>query len=143
LFDLPAVVATAGPELERAGVVQRCAIVGGDAFAKLPDGGDIYLLARVIHDWDDEKSVAIFRNCWSVMTPSSRLLLVERAIPEAVTPQLVVRAQLLSDLNMLVRNGGRERTEEEYRALLEAAGLRLLRTRPTGTEYSVLEAARH
>jgi hypothetical protein len=75
------------------------------------------------------------------MTPSSKLLLAERAIPDTVTPDALVRAHLLGDLNMLVRNGGRERTEAEYRALLAAADMRLARTIPTGTEFSLVEAA--
>jgi hypothetical protein len=140
LFDLPAVVAKARPELERAGVADRCTVVGGDVFSSVASGGDIYLLARVIHDWDDAKSIAIFRTCRAAMTPSSKLLLVERVIPESVTADPLVRAHLLGDLNMLVRTGGRERTEGEYRALLAAADLRLVRTIPTGTEHSLIEA---
>jgi hypothetical protein len=140
LFDLPSVVATARPELARAGVADRCEIVGGDVFSSVPAGGDIYLLARVIHDWDDEKSIAILTSCRAAMAPSSRLLLVERAIPERIEPSAVVRSQMLGDLNMLVRNGGRERTEAEYRVLLAAARLRLTRTIPSGTEYSIIEA---
>ena len=141
LFDLPAVVTAARGELERAGVAGRCAVVGGDVFSAVPSGGDIYLLARVIHDWDDEKSIAIFKTCRAAMMPSAKLLLVERVIPETVTPDAVVRTQLLGDLNMLVRNGGRERTEDEYRALLATADLKLTRTIPTGTEYTLVEAA--
>jgi O-methyltransferase domain/Dimerisation domain len=140
LFDLPAVVATARPELERAGVADRCEVVGGDVFSSVPNDGDIYLLARVIHDWDDEKSIAIFRNCRAAMAPASKLLLVERAIPEKIEPGALVQSQVLGDLNMLVRNGGRERTETEYRALLARADLQLMRTIPTGAEYSLIEA---
>jgi hypothetical protein len=140
LFDLPSVVTAARGELERAGVADRCTVVGGDVFSSVPSGGDIYLLARVIHDWDDEKSIAIFRNCRAVMAPASKLLLVERAIPEKIEPGALVQSQLLGDLNMLVRNGGRERTEAEYRTLLAAADLQLVRTIPTATEYSLIEA---
>ncbi|MBO0727524.1 MAG: hypothetical protein J2P52_18135 [Blastocatellia bacterium] len=45
-----------------------------------------------------------------------------------------------SDLNMLVMTGGRERTEAEFRALLEASGLRIARivTAPL-TAFSVIE----
>jgi hypothetical protein len=140
LFDLPSVVATARPELERAGIADHCEVVGGDVFSSVPAGGDLYLLARVIHDWDDEKSIAILQNCRAAMPPASKLLLVERAIPERIEPSAVARSQVLGDLNMLVRNGGRERTEVEYRALLAAARLQLTRTVPSGTEYSIIEA---
>jgi hypothetical protein len=75
------------------------------------------------------------------MMPSSRLLLAERMIPEAIVPGAHAQSQFLADLNMLVRNGGRERTDAEYAALLAAAGLRLTRTIATGTELGLIEAA--
>ena len=140
LFDLPRVIDTAPVELQHTGVADRCETVGGDILSSVPPGGDIYLLSRVIHDWDDEKSVLILRNCRAAMTRSSKLLLAERAIPEAIEPDTHTQAQLLSDLNMLVRNGGRERTETEYGALFAAAGLRLSRTIPSGMEISLIEA---
>ena len=140
LFDLPRVVATAREELERAGIADRCATIGGDILSSIPVGGDVYLLSRVIHDWDDEKSVRILRNCRAAMTPTSKLLVAERIIPETVEPGIHAQAQLLSDLNMLVRNGGRERTDTEYGALFAAAGFRLSRTIPTGIEIGLIEA---
>jgi hypothetical protein len=140
LFDLPRVVDTAREELERAGIADRCAAVGGDLLSSVPGGGDVYLLSRVIHDWDDEKSILILRNCRAAMAPASRLLLAERTIPEKIEPGIHAQAQLLSDLNMLVRNGGRERTATEYGALLAAAGLRLSRTISTGIEIGLIEA---
>jgi hypothetical protein len=140
LFDLPRVADTAPAELERAGVADRCEAIGGDILSSVPTGGDIYLLSRVIHDWDDENSVLILKNCRAAMTRSSKLLLAERAIPETIEPGIHAQTQLLSDLSMLVRNGGRERTDTEYGALFAAAGLRLTRTIPTGTEISLVEA---
>ena len=140
LFDLPRVVEVAHEELERAGIADRCDIVGGDIMLSVPAGGDIYMLSRVIHDWDDEKSICILRNCRAAMMPSSRLLLAERTIPETIVPGAHAQSQLLADLNMLVRNGGRERTDAEYGALLAAAGLRLSRTIPTGNEIGLIEA---
>jgi len=53
LFDLPRVVDVAQEELERAGIADRCETVGGDIMLSVPAGGDIYLLSRVIHDWDE------------------------------------------------------------------------------------------
>ncbi len=140
LFDLPRVVDGARKELERAGITSRCDTVGGDVLSSVPAGGDIYLLSRVIHDWDDEKSIRILRNCRVAMRPSSKLLLAERTIPETIEPSLHAQTQLLSDLNMLVRNGGRERTGMEYSALFTAAGLRLSRVIPTGIEIGLIEA---
>ena len=140
LFDLPRVVDAARAELERAGIANRCEAVGGDILSSVPGGGDVYLLSRVIHDWDDEKSILILRNCRAAMARTSKLLLAERTIPETIEPGFHAQAQLLSDLNMLVRNGGRERTDNEYSALFAAAGLRLSRTIPTGIEIGLIEA---
>jgi hypothetical protein len=142
LFDLPPVVDAARAELERAGLAHRCDMIGGDILSSIPAGGDIYLLSRVIHDWDDEKSILILRNCRAAMPPGSKLLLAERTIPETIEPGIQAQTQLLGDLNMLVRNGGRERNEREYGALFVAAGLRLTRTIPTGIDIGLIEAAR-
>jgi hypothetical protein len=140
LFDLPRVVDAARAELERAGIAHRCETVGGDLLSSIPRGGDVYLLSRVIHDWDDEKSILILKNCRAAMSPTSKLLLAERTIPEMIEPSAHTQAQLLSDLNMLVRNGGRERTDTEYGSLFGAAGLRLTRAIPTGVEIGLIEA---
>jgi hypothetical protein len=105
-------------------------------FEQVPPGGDIYLLSRVIHDWDDESSVAILTNCRRAMGPSGRLLLIEEIIPPGDTPS----HGKLMDLNMLVSLGGQERTEAEYRTLCGAAGFTLTRVIPTRSPVSILEA---
>jgi O-methyltransferase domain/Dimerisation domain len=138
LFDLPEGVAGAKEILRTAGVVDRCAIDSGDFFVTVPSGGDGYLLANVLHDWDDERCVAILRNCRRAMHGDGRVLIVERTIfrdPEQSIPTL------LSDLNMLVVTGGQERTEEEYARLLAGADLRLLRVLPVAYPYGVFEGA--
>jgi hypothetical protein len=142
LFDQPDVVEGAVPLLEGAGVADRCGIVAGDMFAEVPAGGDTYVLSRVIHDWDDERAGAILRSCRRAMRPGASLLLVERVLPARVVPSATVQEQTLSDLNMLVRTGGHERTEGEFRALLGAAGFALERIIPTETTYSVVECVR-
>jgi hypothetical protein len=70
LFDLPRVVDTAREALERARIANRCEAVGGDLLSSIPAGGDIYLLSRVIHDWDDEKSILILS--WPPAGPTRR-----------------------------------------------------------------------
>jgi hypothetical protein len=135
LFDRPDVVERAGPNLQAAGLQDRCAAVGGNFFESVPAGGDAYLMRHIIHDWDDEQSLAILRNCRKVMRPAGKLLLVETVIPPGNDPCF---AKLL-DLNMLVIPGGLERTEREYRELLAAAGFGLARIIPTRAEVSVIE----
>ncbi|MFI6290462.1 methyltransferase [Nonomuraea sp. NPDC050790] len=115
LFDVPEVIAEAGPHLE--GLLDRCDLVAGDLFAAVPEGGDVYMLSRVLHDWDDEQCAAILANCAKAMPPGARLLVIERvATADALLPAAF-------DLHMMVMTDGRERTLPEYRALLDRAGL--------------------
>jgi O-methyltransferase domain len=136
LVETPAVAAAAGPSLEAAGVAGRCAVVAGDFFAGVPAGADRYLLANVLHDWDDDRAAAILDRCREAMAPGGRVLIVERLIPD--DPEQALPA-LLSDINMLMVTGGMERTNAEYAALLEAAGLRLVRVTPVAPPYGVIE----
>lgn len=135
LFDLPHVSSMARQNLETAGLSARCCTEAGDFFKEVPSGGDIYLLRKVIHDWDDEQARHILRTCRSAMTKDSRLLLLEMMVPEGNTPAY---AKLL-DLLMPVYAGGRERTEAEYRDLLVSAGLSVSRVVPTSS-VSIIEA---
>jgi SAM-dependent methyltransferase len=119
LFDRPEVVAGAAATLAGAGVGQRCEIVGGDFFADALPGGDAHVLRQVVHDWDDARATALLANCRRAMGPAGRLLVVERRIapdPREALPELHL------DLEMLVITGGRQRSDEEYRALFGAAG---------------------
>ena len=134
LFDLPAVIERGAPALT--GLGERCDVVAGDFFASLPAGGDAYLLSHVIHDWDDDRSLTILRNCRDAMRPDGRLLLVEMVIPPGGEPH---PAKML-DVVMLVLTGGMERTEQEYARLLDRAGFRLARIIPTPSAVSVIEA---
>ncbi|WP_327585111.1 acetylserotonin O-methyltransferase [Nonomuraea sp. NBC_00507] len=115
LFDVPEVVAAASAHLE--GVLDRCELVGGDLFVSVPAGGDVYLLSRIMHDWDDDRCAMLLRNCARAMRPGAELLIIERVVSaDSYLP-------LAFDLHMMVMTGGRERTEEEYGTLLEQAGL--------------------
>jgi hypothetical protein len=142
LLDLPAVVAGAAPVLAAAGVADRCQAIGGDMFADIPAAGDIYVMKQVIHDWDDAAASRILRTCRAAMAGrDARLLLVERVMPERAETTPIARGHALGDLNMLVRTGGRERTESEFARLLDEAGLRMLRIVPTRSHSSLVEAA--
>ena len=139
LFDLPHVVKGVPPLLDEAGVSDRCQVIGGDVFTAVPADYDTYLLSRVIHDWDDERTIAILTNCHQAMQPQGKVLLVERVIPIDRTPELHV---LESDVIMLVAPGGKERTVAEYRALLKAADFELTQFIPVLSPYSLIEAVR-
>jgi len=113
-------------------------------FNSVPAGGDIYLLCQVIHDWDDEHARKILHACRRVMAPAAKLVVLDRVMPERIEPSPMIQANVLLDLRMLVgTRGGRERTADEFAALLTAAALRLERTIPTRMPASLVEASRH
>jgi SAM-dependent methyltransferase len=122
LFDLPEVVAGAGPVLEAAGVADRVEVVGGDFFSSVPEARDRYVLQAVVHDWDDDSCVRILGNVRRALAPGGRVLVVEQELPRhrGWHPAKAV------DLEMLVDTGaGRERTRAEFDALFARAGLRV------------------
>jgi O-methyltransferase domain/Dimerisation domain len=139
LFDLPHVVKGAPSLLEAAGVADRCEVIGGDAFTAVPADYETYLLSRVIHDWEDERAITILTRCQQAMKPQGKMLLVERVILTGSIPQLLV---LESDVNMLVATGGKERTDAEYRTLLNAAGFEVIRLVPVLRPFYLIEAVR-
>jgi len=135
LFDTLQVIARAAPPEDGH---RGPALASGDFFESVPEGGDAYLLKHILHDWDDERAITILGNCHRAMAPGGRILVVEMVIPEGND---AFYGKLL-DLEMLVGYSGRERTAEEYRELLDAAGLRLTRITATPALVSVIEAIR-
>jgi predicted O-methyltransferase YrrM len=136
LFDMPEVVATAGPLLDQAGVADRCKVIGGDFFEAVPAGADLYALKFILHDWPDAKCIRILRNCRQAMAPGGRVLVVEHVVPKDGGPHI----SKFMDINMLVNtSGGRERTRQEFEQLLAAAGLQLRQLAPTAIGLCTLE----
>jgi hypothetical protein len=135
LLETPTVAACADAGLDASDLAGRCQVQAGDFFTSVP-AANCYLLANVLHDWDDPVSIEILRNCRHAMPGAGRVLIVERLIPEDGSDPLPT---LLSDINMLVLTGGRERTNEEYGALREGAGLQLARVIPVALPYGVIE----
>jgi SAM-dependent methyltransferase len=138
LFDQPSVIEGARPQIQAAGLENVCEVMGGDFFAAIPPGGDIYMMKSVIHDWDDERALKILRNCHRAMKGKSKLLLIEHVIHpshESMFGKLV-------DIKMLVMSGGRERTAQEYRGLLAAAGFELTNLIATPTPLSLIEGVK-
>ena len=135
LFDMPSVVPGSRSTIEAEGLAGRCEVMGGDMFQSLPAGGDAYMMKHIIHDWDDERSIKILKNCRSAMTPDGKILIVETVIKPGNDPDFFK----LLDIAMLTISG-RERTEAQFDALLGRAGLRLTRVVPTESAVSVVEA---
>jgi O-methyltransferase domain/Dimerisation domain len=140
IVDLPRVAEQTRRRIAAAGLTDRCDVIGGDAFQDLPAGADGYILSTVIHDWDDQHSIALLRSCRRAMTPNSWLVLIERLLPKRSDSSLLARPVVMSDLNMMVMTGGHERTVTEYEALLQAAGFALTKVTPTDSIMSVIEA---
>lgn len=138
VFDLPGIVAGAHTRLIAEGVADRCEAQAGDFFKTVPGGGDYYLLANVLHDWDDEHAEAILRNCVHGMPPHAKVLVIERAISDDQGKSL---ATLISDINMMVQTGGKERTNNEHAELFARVGLRLTDVRPVMAPYTIFEAS--
>jgi O-methyltransferase domain/Dimerisation domain len=138
LFDRSDVIAGAWAVLERAGIADRCEVVGGDFFEEVPAGGDAYLLRQILHDWDDARAAKILQTCRRAMNSVGKVLVVESVIVSDYRQALPV---LQLDLEMLVNYGGRQRTEADYRELFAVAGLRMGAVVPLGDllQLSVFE----
>jgi len=134
LFDLPHVVNSID-KLD-ADISERCEIVGGDFFEKVPAGGDVYLLKQIIHDWDDEYSIKILINCHKAMSKNGRMLVIDAIIEPGNTPSVAK----FFDLHMLVTApGGKERTESEFRSLFKEARFEVSRIIPTSSTFFIIE----
>ena len=136
LYDLPHVVAGVADRLGSNAVSGRIDVVPGDFLVEVPEGGDAYVLSLVLHDWDDAQASAILARCRDAMADRGVVLLYERVLPAG--PDLPWEP-MFSDLNMLVAPGGRERTRDQFAALLERAGFRHTRLVPAG-EFNYVEA---
>jgi len=134
LFDLPSGAAAA--QQGTGGELPRTEFVAGDFFESLP-AGDIYMIKKVIHDWDDARASVILQNCRKAMLPNGKVLVAETLVPEGDEPAQIKNI----DVVMLAVTGGRERTEAQYASLFESTGLKLDRVIQTRGPISVLEAS--
>ncbi len=122
---------------ESSGLGDRCQVVNGDFFQGVPAGGDIYLLSAILHNWTDADALRILHNIRQAMAPGGKILVVELVVPDRVTgPSPAVELDLL----MWVLFNGYERTETQFRTLLDAAGFRLNRIIPTKSPRPIIEA---
>jgi hypothetical protein len=137
VFDREDVVEAIPTEARLGG---RIAVQGGSFFKQVPDGGDIYLLVRVLHDWADNDCLRILRACRAAMPSDARLLIIERMLEP--DPAQGDPMEYLIDVQMMAMFGNaRERTRAEFDALLEASGFHVARLVTTPSAVSILEAA--
>lgn len=141
LVDLEPSIEAAKTRFAQEKAASRCQLVAADLTQEVPAGADVYMLKHVLHGRRDGDAIAILRNCLAVMPENGTLLIIEFILPARVAqadPQL--EGHLMSDLNMLAVTGGRERSESEWSVLLEAAGFRLTRVYPVGSDVGIVEA---
>ena len=140
LFDLPAGLSGAAEELAAAGLGERVQLVEGSFLESVPSGGDLYLLKSIIHDWQPAQAQAILDNCRNAMRPGAKLVLIERFLSDEFSEPDEVLGSVMSDLQMMVVFGGRERTPAEYERLMAASGLRMTRVVRLGEAFAAYEA---
>jgi ubiquinone/menaquinone biosynthesis C-methylase UbiE len=136
LFDLAHVVEHARNYIKASGLAERCECVAGDFLQSVPQDGDAYFLSSVIHNWDDNRAIAILKSCHRAMAKSGKVLLVEAVITPGNEPHF---SKLLDIQMLVITPGGRGRTETEYRLLFDAAGFKLMNIVPTQSPWSIVE----
>jgi hypothetical protein len=140
LVDLEASVAAAKARFADEKVSSRCKLLAADLTQSVPAGADVYMLKHVLHGRRDAEAITILTNCRAVIPQNGRLLIIEFILPPLVSradPQL--EGHLMSDLNMLAVTGGKERSEREWRTLLEAAGFILTQVYPVGDDTRMVQ----
>jgi hypothetical protein len=135
LFDLPNVVVGASDRIEKMQLIDRLKVVEGDFFESVPRA-DAYIMKHIIHDWDDEKSIAIIKNCGKNLESGGKVILIETVLPIGNEPHM----GKWIDIEMFMLPGGRERTKEEFRELFDRAGFKLNKVVPTQSPLWVVES---
>jgi demethylsterigmatocystin 6-O-methyltransferase len=87
----------------------------------LPQGAHVYHFRQILHDWPDEDCVKLLQLTRRAMTPQSTLLIDEVVMPDQGAHWMVTQR----DLTMLALFNAGERTEQQWRGLMEKAGLSL------------------
>jgi hypothetical protein len=135
LFDLPQAVEGAPPVLTAHGVADRVTVEGGSFFESVPSA-DAYVMKNVIHDWPDDKAIAILGTIKAAAPPGAKLLLLEMVVPDHDREFLGHYA----DMEMLVIAGALERSLQQWIDLLRRGGFRLQRVVQTAGPLCVIEA---
>lgn len=139
LVDLEPSVEAAKPRFTTEDPSSRCELIAADLMQSVPPGADVYMLKHVLHGRRDPDAISLLKNCRAVIPQNGRLLIIEFILPPLVAhadPQL--EGHLMSDLNMLAVTGGRERSEREWKAVLEAAGFTLIAVYPVGDDKQMV-----
>jgi hypothetical protein len=136
VYDQPDVIRSASATVN---LTKRFELREGSFFDAVPQGGSVYILSYILHDWPDEKALAILRSCANAMQPGARLVIVDRIL--ASDPAKCDPYDLLLDMNMLVLHKGQERTAEEFNTLMAASGFAPIRPRLMQAAFSIIETS--
>jgi hypothetical protein len=137
--DLPFLEPGAADYLQRAGVADRARFIGGNFFEAVPAGFDLILMKFIIHDWGDEEARTVLTRAREAAGSDTTLVLLEQVVPDVIAATPAHQSVIRGDLTMM-GIGGKERTVQEYRALLAESGWRLDAIVPSGPAFSVIEA---
>jgi cyclopropane fatty-acyl-phospholipid synthase-like methyltransferase len=139
VYELAHLVPLAREYIAKQGLTSQITIESGSFLESVIAGGDLYILKRILHDWDDQTSIKILQNCRNAMSQDSRLLILDCIVPEGSSFDISKDI----DLIMMIIFGGKERTKKEFENLLQAAGLKIARvTKVPGTMLCAIEAVR-
>ena len=137
VLELPHVAVRTRQKVAQAQLADRITVSDGSFFEGIPRGADAYVLSAILHDWPDEPALTILRACRAAMSNDAVLLIIEQVVESA---EVASQFSALLDIAMLVLLGGKERSREEFAALLAAADLVHCAVMPTQTTFSVITA---
>ena len=141
LVDLEPSIDAAKPRFKTEDPSHRCELIVADLMQSVPAGADLYMLKHVLHGRRDPEAITMLKNCRAVMPPNGTLLIIEFILPAVVShadPNL--EGHLMSDLNMLAVTGGQERSELQWKRLLEASGFNLTDVFPVGDDTQMVRS---
>jgi acetylserotonin O-methyltransferase len=137
VFDLPPVVEFAREQVKLSPAADRVELIPGDFFADDLPEADLFAVGRILHDWSEEKICRLLRKIFDRLPAGGALLIAEKILaPDKSGPT----AAHMQSLNMLICTEGKERTLEEYSALLQEAGFGELRGQLTGAPVDAILA---
>jgi hypothetical protein len=143
IFDLPGSATLANSQPPEEHLSERCTVVPGNFFEEVPEGGDLYLLSHILHDWCDESAVRILQTCRRAMASQATLMVVDLVAPEDGQADERLHTAALMDLYMLSLfggTGGQERTAEHVGGLLVKAGFRVAEVHALPSGMHVIRA---
>jgi len=138
IFDLPYVVEEAQQKkaTDFEDLRGRLEFVGGDFFVSVPAGGDLYTIKFVLHDWDDDKAVAILKTIHTAMPPNGKLVVIDRVVRDRD------QYSTLMDLFMMVINDGKERTKNQFVKLFDDSGFKLTNLTFENVDGAIIEGVK-